>query len=210
MSKRVFQAIQNGDKGSLLSVLDDEPLAARAVDEKGISALMTALYYHQFELAEILAQRNPELSFLEACALGRVDEARRMLEHAPELVAGRSPDGFTALHLASFFGRTGVVRLLIEEGAPVNVPADNPSRVSPLHSAVASRNLEVVETLVEAGADLEARQQGGYTPLMGASANGRRRMVEFLLAHGANPEACSDEGQTARDLALAKGFTDVY
>lgn len=209
MSEGLFQAIQKGDKVNGISILDRVPGAAQAVDERGISALMTALYHHQFELAELVASRKKEVTFLEACALGRTDVARRRLAAEPGLVDELSPDGFGALHLAAFFGRTDLVRWLIEQGASVNRVAENPSRVTPLHSAVAGRTPEILELLVESGADLNARQQGGYTPLMGAAANGRRRMVEFLLRRGAKPGARSDEGKTARDLAVEKGFPDV-
>jgi ankyrin repeat protein len=209
MSQGLFQAIRKGDRSGVISLLDREPAAAQAVDDQGVSAVMVALYYHQFELAELVASRKRELTFLEVCALGRIDAARGFLQGSPGLIDELSPDGFSALHLAAFFGRTDLVRWLVEQGASVNSPAGNPSRVTPLHSAVAGRTSEVVEMLVEAGADLNARQHGGYTPLMGAAVAGQKGLVDFLLAHGADPGARSDEGKTARDLATEKGFPGV-
>ncbi len=209
MSQAVFQAIQKGDKQALLSILDREPGAGEAVNEQGISALMTALYYRQFELAEVLVGRREDVTFFEAGALGRIDEVVRKLDEDPGLLDQLSPDGFTVLHLAAFFGRTDLVGRLVERGASLDRPAENPSRVTPLHSAVAGRTPEIVEILVAAGADLEVRQQGGYTPLMGAAANGQKRMVRFLLDRGADPDVRSDEGKTARDLAVAKGHPGV-
>jgi len=116
-------------------------------------------------------------------------------------VLSRSADGFTALHLAAYFGRAGAVRVLIREDADVEEAAGNASRVRPLHSGVAGRDIGVVGALLDAGADLEARQEGGFTPLMGAAAGGVKEIVERLLAAGADRDARNDEGKTALDFA---------
>jgi ankyrin repeat protein len=39
--------------------------------------------------------------------------------------------------------------------------------------------------LLEAGADPNARQHGGFTPLMGAEQNGDLDLAELLIRHGA-------------------------
>ena len=210
MSELIFEAIQEGDSESLRSILDRDPEAAGATNDQGISAVMFAVYRGRADLAERIAAAKRELTFFEACALGRTTEARRMLEDQPPCAEVSSPDGFTALHLAAYFGHSEIARLLIAKGAAVNQAAENPSRVAPLHSAVAGRSIEVVRMLVEAGADLNARQKGGYTPLMGAAANGQPVLVDYLLASGANPDARSDDGKSARDLAIEKGFSDLF
>ncbi len=209
MNEGLFQAIQSGDKAGVVSILDRTPGSAGAVDERGISAVMAALYCHQFEVAELVASRREAVTFLEACALGWTEKARSLSAETPGLIDELSPDGFSALHLASFFGRTEPVRWLIGQGASVNRPAENTSGVTPLHSAVAGRSSGVVELLVGSGADVNARQHGGYTPLMGAAVAGRKDLVDYLVAHGADPGIRSDEGKTAHDLAVEKGFPDV-
>ena len=210
MTMALLEAIRSGNREEVVTLLDGDPQAAQAVDENGISALMTALYHRQFELAELVAAARPDLSFFEACALGRVEAVRRRIEQDPSTLDQLSADGFSGLHLAAFFGRVDIARLLLSRGAAVDRPAENSSGVTPLHSAVAGRSPEIVEMLVESGADIEARQQGGYTPLMGAAANGQRRVVEFLLGRGADTAQRSDAGQTARDLAAERGFGDLF
>ena len=54
---------------------------------------------------------------------------------------------------------------------------------------------------MEAGANPNVRQQGGYTPLHGAAHNGDAELVQLLLDHGADPAAPNDDGKTPRDLA---------
>lgn len=87
--------------------------------------------------------------------------------------------------------------------------ADNPTQVQPLHSAVAGKGYEVARLLVERGADVNARQQDGFTPLMGAAQNGDDAEVECLLSQGADPLAINEEGKTAASYASEAGHGDL-
>jgi ankyrin repeat protein len=119
------------------------------------------------------------------------------LEQFPESVNAYSTDGFYPLGLAAFFGHKEVVEYLLASGADVNQPAANDFKVAPLHAAVSNGNIEIVRMLLERGADVNARQQKGFTALMGAATAGRKDLVELLLTHGADPDAVSDDGQRA-------------
>ena len=57
--------------------------------------------------------------------------------------------------------------------------------VAPLHSAAAARNREAVRLLLEAGADANAIQQGGYTALDAAEHHEDAEMAALLREHGA-------------------------
>ncbi len=127
----------------------------------------------------------------------------------PDPVDGRAADGFTALHLAAFFGRPSVARLLLDRGADPNAWASGGLRVQPLHSAVAGGHEAVAAMLIEAGADVNAAQDGGYTPLMGAAQNGLAATVALLLAEGAEPNALNEDVLTAADLADRAGHAEV-
>lgn len=201
-----FDLVARGDLPALDHLLTEDP--SRAADrhaESGIPLLLWALYHRQEDLAERVARDLPALDLHEAAALGRAARVQELLTGDPTAVTTRSDDGFTALHLASFFGRPEVMDMLLEADAPVDAAADNPNRVTPLHSAVAGRDARVVDRLIAAGAPVDARQQGGYTPLMGAAANGLDELVDRLLAAGADPAATDDQGRTAADLAREKG-----
>jgi ankyrin repeat protein len=62
-------------------------------------------------------------------------------------------------------------------------------KVQPLHSAVAARSREIVAALLVAGADPNARQEGGFTPLMAAEQHEDADLVRLLLDHGAEEAA---------------------
>lgn len=124
-------------------------------------------------------------------------------------VDDRSPDGFTALHLAAFFGRPEVAWRLLDRGADPSLWATGGLHVQPLHSAVAGGHESIAAMLVDAGADVNAVQDGGFTPLMGAAQNGLDDTVALLLAHGADPNAYDQDILTAADHADRAGHPDI-
>jgi len=205
-----MQAIRKGDIQALQALLRASPELARGRDETGVSLLMQALYHRQEEIVELfLAHRGEDVDPFEAAALGRAGRLASLLDQHPERLGTLSPDGFTLLHLAAFFGREEAARLLLARGAPAEAAADNAMAVRPLHSAVAGGSAAVVHHLLAAGADPNTLQQRGFTPLMGAAAGGNREMVEDLLAHGADPTAVSEDGRTAADLARERGHGEL-
>ena len=94
---------------------------------------------------------------------------------------------------------------LLDRGAEVTATAQNFMKVQPLHAAVAARSTAAVALLLERGADVNARQQVGYTPLMGAASGGREDLADMLLRNGADPSALSEDGKTAADIAREHG-----
>ena len=59
------------------------------------------------------------------------------------------------------------------------------------------------------GADVDARQRHGYTPLHAAAQNGDVELLELLLSAGANPSVAKDDGETPAQTAEAAGHADV-
>ena len=64
-----------------------------------------------------------------------------------------------------------------------------------------AQTLEVAKTLVEHGSDIEAVLYDGRTPLIYHSSGGRVDIVKYLLSVGANKEAKNNNGKTAYDVA---------
>jgi uncharacterized protein len=62
--------------------------------------------------------------------------------------------------------------------------------------------MKVIKYLVEElHADVNARDNDGYTPLHHAAARGDNEMIEYLVAHGADVTAVARSGQTTADMA---------
>jgi ankyrin repeat protein len=82
----------------------------------------------------------------------------------------------------------------------VSQAASNPMRVTALHAAAAAGRADLVQALLDYGADPNVRQLGGFTPLHAAVHLGDQAMAQALLAAGADPGARTDDGSTPDDL----------
>ena len=152
-----------------------------------LSRILEALYKGDRERAKALADEADSLDVLETAALGDA-RLEQLLGEDPEGARMWSPDGFTALHYAAFFGSPEAVRALVAAGADLEARSTNQEfapEATPLHSAVAAGRMDNAEVLLEAGADPNVRQHGGFTPLMEAEQRGDLDLAELLIQHGA-------------------------
>jgi hypothetical protein len=101
-----------------------------------------------------------------------------------------APDGSemsTPLMLAYNHGDMEMLRLLLEKGANVNWPEKH---WNPLYNAVRGRDRPTVEVLLEFGADIDALDESGISPLMLACARWlfHKEIIVILLENGADIE----------------------
>lgn len=205
----LFDAIKKGDRAVVERELAQDPALARA-EEEGTSAVLLATYYGKEDLAQLLAKRKGDLTIFEAAAVGDLAQVKAHVERDPSLVSAYAADGFFPLGLAAFFRRPDVVDYLIAKGADVKAVAKNAMQVTALHSAVADGgNPRIAKALVAAGADVNAKQRHGWTPLHGAAHSGDVELVELLLTRGADASATHQEGKTALDIAREQGHAQV-
>jgi ankyrin repeat protein len=203
-------AARAGDLARLESLLADNPAVLNARNEMGQSAILLARYHRQPAAVDFLLTKNPELTLHEACAVGAADRVRLLVaQRGSRILDEHSPDGFTPLALACFFGHQELAGYLVDQGANVRLAATNPMKVAPLHASVAGRHFWIVQMLVANGADVNQRQQHGFTPLHGAAQNGDEQTARLLLENGADRTLRADSQQTALDLALLQGHGAV-
>lgn len=122
---------------------------------------------------------------------------RHLLATQPHLASARIGDermSRTLLHAATdwpghYPGNAATVQLLLAGGADVNARFAGPHTETPLHWAASSDDVEVLDLLLDHGADIDA--DGGVvddgTPLADAVAFGQWRAAQRLLQRGARP-----------------------
>ena len=119
--------------------------------------------------------------------------------------------GDTALHLAAAGYRVELVRLLLVAGADPNSTI-NHRRSGPLHYAAdgyingpawnAKRQVETIQCLLEAGAEINAQDKNGASPLHRAVRTRCAAAVKCLLKAGGNPTLKNKSGSTPFHLAV--------
>ena len=125
-------------------------------------------------LAQAGKEINEEEVFTTAIYLNQPEKISWLLKHGFD-VNKKIKDGWTPLTLACFDAKdSNIVKLLIENGADVNLINDNDE--SPLISTLFSRNSvieEIVDILLASGADPHLANHRGYTPLYYAQRNAK-------------------------------------
>ncbi|OCT72647.1 uncharacterized protein LOC100158387 isoform X2 [Xenopus laevis] len=114
---------------------------------------------------DFTVQNNQGFNLLHHSTLkGNVLAVRKILERARQLVDSKKEDGFTALHLATLNNHQEVVEILIKEGR-CDVNLRNNRNQTPLHLAVAQGHISLVHLLVTEGANVNAEDEDGDTPM---------------------------------------------
>ena len=147
-------AREHGAQLDLIDVLVD---AGAALDGNQNNALVNG----NFAAAEHLVKRGASMTLEVALCLGRWSDVDRLL---PITSAREKQFAFV---LSALHGKTDALRRLIAAGVDLNAPSPGLySHGTPLHHAVSSGSLDAAKLLVEAGADLDAKDHAwGGTPL---------------------------------------------
>ncbi|CAM9902782.1 unnamed protein product, partial [Ectocarpus fasciculatus] len=133
------------------------------------------------------------------------------LARAGAAVRRRAPFRQSALHLAAATGNTGMVHALVSELC-LPVAGEDDLGATALHAAAWHGEHACVRALLELGADVDARDECGRTPLFQASKGGGGggcETIRELLRGGADIHARSEDGDTPLHVACHSGRADA-
>ena len=151
-----------------------------------------------------------------AIEAGQPEKVNALLDTDSTLVQCPDSNGQTLLHRAAYYGHEGIVRLLLDRGAPANA-RDQKNR-TPLHQlACLAQIVEVAQILLAGGAEIDAEDEDGNTPLALAALRIDHRkqgswgppwwFARFLQKQGARPDVFSatilDKPDLLRPLLMA-------
>lgn len=195
------ELLKSRDTSAINAFVAENPTALDEIDENGISGLLYIGYHQLPDCLAFAIDKKEDFTVHEAAAMGLLHRVITKVNAYPALLNQPAKDGFYLLTLACFFGQGKVVDYLLKKGAKVNVPAANPTKVMPLHSAVARNDFAICQLLLENGADVNAQQTQGVTPLMSAAHLGNLAIAQLLVENGADISLAMEDGKTALDFA---------
>ena len=187
--------------------------------EKGSVTIMEALIAKG---ANINVRDKQERTPLHAAiAMGQKESVACLLAQKACEVNARDFVGFTPLIAASFLNKATIVDDLILHGADpkiathvANAHADNRSTCpavgrTALHEASFRGFIEVANSLLTAGADVDGRDCQGASPLHLAAKKGQAATVQLLIPKGATVDLRSLGHNTPLHQAASEGHKDV-
>jgi hypothetical protein len=98
---------------------------------------------------------------------------------------------------------------LIPTGLEPRPREQSPEGVRAMFYAIERNNLVYAQKLLSMNFDPNLMHDNGYTPLAYAATKGSVQMVELFLRNGANPTARTKDGDTAVEIALRMGHSEV-
>ncbi|KAF7196833.1 putative ankyrin repeat protein [Pseudocercospora fuligena] len=230
----LIDAARRGQIDCLDELLSKQCIDVNCFDDRGMTALLAAIENKRSAAVTMLLERGalPDLRYNEQCKTplmlaaysGNVDIVRALLKHgAPPvgLEIGEEAfrmnrryyqDEFDALRggpiditrTPIFTSEPEIVLELLKRGVPVQKGA----LLSALEH-LREENMEVVQRLIDAGADVEAQDDYGERPRHFAACRGLTRAIEILHAAGADLEARRCDGWTGLHLAVTCGTLEA-
>ncbi|KAI8852051.1 ankyrin repeat-containing domain protein [Chytridium lagenaria] len=123
-------------------------------------------------------------------------DSRSMTQSIQEMDFERSMHGY------AHQGKLDKVKASIRK-SPSDIDVKDPSGYTALHYAARQGHLEICESLIAAGADVNAKTDGlQSTPLFRAALGGHDTVIKLLLSKGADPSMPSGDGRTALQAAI--------
>lgn len=150
-------------------------------------------------------QRDKECTALHLAASRGFAECVELLLAEGAQANVRNYRGFTALHLAARCSSLECVEIILRDGN-ADPNAEDHDKRTPLHAAISNteRACDIIDTLVSWGAQVNKKDEYGYSPLHLAAMDGLTQCVETLIFLGADVTSKSKKGHTALSVIVRK------
>ncbi|WP_353238741.1 ankyrin repeat domain-containing protein [Limnohabitans sp.] len=183
-----FKAVQFDNVRTVQTLLQ-RGFDPNTVNPEGVPALMLAVREPSLKVAELLASwpqtrtevrnANDESPLMLAALRGYLPLVKKLVANDADV----NKPGWTPLHYAATGGHVAIIEFLLDESAYID--AESPNGTTPLMMAAMYGSPEAVKVLIQAGADLNLKNQLGMTALdfaVRGQRNNARELIETGLS----------------------------
>lgn len=203
------------DDAQVVDLLLAHGAELNAVNHAGETPLHWAATRGQKSVAKMLLDRGAQLDIFSAAGLGLHSEMASLLRKDRLLIERRGPGDLSPLHFAAYGDCVTGAEFLIAQGAPLDATGGWFGGAA-LHLAAYQGRRAMVELLLARGADANARDANGWTPLhqfrfpwWTPHDSDRVGIATALLARGAAVNAQNSQGETPLHCAAHAGAREV-
>lgn len=157
----------------------------------GETPLIHSIICRNYDLTNILlsspsiyvnttSQTDAIPAFAIAAGIGNAKAVKRLLEFKKLALNKKNSEGMTALVIASFNGHSAITKLLLADER-IDVDVQDNHKQSALFVAVVRRHLDIIQQLLDAGANPNLASLSGDTPLSIALDGASKKHSDFLI-----------------------------
>src|SRR5262245_56491030 len=187
---RLVDAVKNQDSQQVRALLRRQA-DVNVRSEDGSTAVLWAAHWNDLQTAELLVRAGADANVANDFRMTPLSQACTNASRALVdllLKAGANPNtpiatGETPVMTCARTGNADAVRTLLVHGADVNAKEPTQNQTAAMWAA-AERHTQVLRTLIEVKADLNAHTKTGFTPLHFAARVGDVETARMLLDAG--------------------------
>jgi ankyrin repeat protein len=215
---QLIAAVEGGDAARVETLLN-EGASPDSSGTGGKVALPVAAGAGQLEIAQLLLEAGADVDetmkmevstdliqteappLIHAAEARDIDMVELLIAHGADVNLPKEGSNETALHVAAWRASPEIITLLLENGADPDLPNTSGARPQsfPLHYAVGSGSLTVLEALLDGGANANVLNGQGHTPIVS---------IYTLRYSSVSPQRFSNEKTTSIVTALLEGGAD--
>lgn len=197
LTQEFFKAVDDNNQDDIIALLQKEPKLVFARDDLGFTPLMKAARYGKSEIVEILLRNKSEVNaqadmgetaLFRTMDVNKYKNAELLLKYGADPNLKENSQDWAALPCACYYGNLRMAKLLLANGADVNVTGKYDQ--TPLHWSMRAitwdNQKEIVQLLLDNGVNASHEDSNGRTALQMAERRSADGVVELLRSHGTN------------------------